>query len=229
MRLLGAGLLLAFFFVHRRYDAPPTDSGRRRLSLLILDEYRCILTDGRGHKTLAFIFSNGIFHGGISAWLGVLLAERFRLKESALCLTFVGYGVPDLIVGTLIGGWADRYGRRYVVPAGFFWAAACAGLIAVSTTPWMAALFIAALSVGFDATHPLMSSITTSIDPRHRGQVTGMTTFANFLGMAIGALVFRRLLLFGFTSALVMFAGLEAAFGIAACFCFRTETPEAQT
>ena len=227
MRLLGAGLLLTFFFVHRRYDAPPTDSGRRRLSLLILDEYRCILTDGRGHKTLAFIFSNGIFHGGIFAWLGVLLAERFRLKESALCLTFVGYGVPDLIVGALIGGWADRYGRRYVVPAGFFWAAACAGLIAVSTTPWMAALFIAALSVGFDATHPLMSSITTSIDPRHRGQVTGMTTFANFLGMAIGALIFGKLLRLGSVPALLYFSGIEAIVGFAALVCFQAEKPSA--
>jgi len=47
--------------------------------------------------------------------------------------------------------------------------------------------------------------------------------------MAIGALVFRKLLPLGFTLALVMFAGLEAVFGIAACFCFRTEMPEAQT
>ena len=229
IRLVGAGLLLTFYFVHRRYQTPNTDAPRQRLLLLILDEYRCILAAARGHKTLAFILANGIFHGGIFAWLGVLLAERFRLGGTALCLTFIGYGIPDLILGALIGGWADRYGRRYVVPGGFFWAAACAGLIAFSTTRWMATLFIAALSIGFDATHPLMSSITTSIDPKHRGQVTGMTTFANFFGMAIGALVFRRLLFFGFTLALVMFAGLEAVFGIAACFCFRTEMPEAQT
>jgi MFS family permease len=89
----------------------------------------------------------------------------------------------------------------------------------------MAAFGLAALSIGFDATHPLMSSITTSLDPKHRGQVTGLTTFANFLGMAIGALVFRELLPLGFTLALVTFAGLEATFGVAAGFYFQTEQP----
>ena len=228
IRLVGAGLFLTSYFVHRRYQTPTADTPKQRLSLLILDEYRCILAAARGHKTLAFILANGIFHGGIFAWLGVLLAERFRLGETALCLTFIGYGVPDLILGALIGGWADRYGRRYVVPGGFFWAAACAGLIAVSSTPWMAALFIAALSIGFDATHPLMSSITTSIDPKHRGQVTGMTTFANFLGMAIGALIFGNLLRFGSVPALLYFSGIEAIVGIAALVCFQAEKPIAK-
>jgi len=226
IRLTGISFLFASYWVHRRYQTQFSKSPREGVVFVILDEYRCILVASRGSRALLFILANGIFHGGVFAWLGVLLAERYKLGETGIGLVFIGYGVPDLILGALIGCWADRYGRRYVVPGGFFWAAACAGLIAFSPTPWIAALSIAAISIGFDATHPLMSSITTSIDPKHRGQVTGMTTFANFLGMTVGALLFRRLLLFGFTPALVAFAGLEAFLGLAAVVCFRTEKPQ---
>jgi hypothetical protein len=34
-------------------------------------------------------------------------------------------------------------------------------------------LIITPLSIGFDATHPLMSSITTSLAPKHRGEREG--------------------------------------------------------
>lgn len=88
-----------------------------------------------------------------------------------------------MLFGFMIGSWADRYGRRFVVPMGFFWASVCALFLAWPSTPVISALIITALSVGFDATHPMMSSITTSLDPKHRGQITGLATFANFLGM----------------------------------------------
>jgi len=191
----------------------------------ILQEYRCILQASRGNRALTFIFANGLFHGGIFAWLGVLFAERYKLTGAGIGLVMIGYGIPDLLLGKLIGGWADRFGRRYIVPTGFFWAAACAALLSLPTTPCVAGLVVAALSIGFDATHPLMSSITTSLAPKHRGQVTGMTTFANFLGMAVGALFFRELLRFGFSRALLAFAALESLFGIAAVIGFQDEAP----
>jgi predicted MFS family arabinose efflux permease len=225
VRLVAIGFLLAAHRVHNHFPTQATRDIRGRFVFVIFEEYRRILAVSRGSRALAFIVANGIFHGGIFAWLGVLLAQRFKLEAAGIGLTFIGYGVPDLILGSLIGGWADRYGRRYVVPIGFLWAAMCAAAVALSTAPWGAAFGIAALSIGFDATHPLMSSITTSLDPKHRGQVTGLTTFANFLGMAIGALVFRELLPLGFTLALMIFAGLEATFGVAAGFYFQTEQP----
>src|ERR1039457_1822711 len=70
----------------------------------------------------------------------------------------------------MIGSCADRYGRRYVVPIGFFWASVYAPFLAWHSTPLISAVILAALSVGFDATHPLMSSFTTSLDPEPRGQ-----------------------------------------------------------
>jgi MFS family permease len=126
-----------------------------------------------------------------------------------------------------IGSWGDRYGRRYVVPIGFLWASICAFLLAVRSTPLISALIITALSAGFVATHPLMSSITTSLDPKHRGQITGLATFANLVGMGLGALVFHRLMVPHFDVALVCFGCFEFGAGIFALYAFRAETPAA--
>lgn len=88
------------------------------------------------------------------------------------------------------------------------------------------ALSVAALSIGFDATHPLMASITTSLDPKHRGQLTGLATFANFMGMSIGALVFGHLLLRGPSVATLTFSGFEFLFGLVAIASFWSERPK---
>jgi predicted MFS family arabinose efflux permease len=132
--------------------------------------------------------------------------------------------LPGIFFGATIG-WADRYGRRYVVPLGFLWAAGCAFLLAPHSSRFLAALVIAALSVGFDATHPLMSSITTSLNPKHRGQITGLATFANFVGMGMGALCFQHLIRFGFGIALAIFAAAQTLSGIAALYAFCRERP----
>jgi predicted MFS family arabinose efflux permease len=139
----------------------------------VMREYLVVLDTPRGGRTLAFIFGNGAFHGGIFAWLSLFLTIRYHLHDTGIGLALAGYGLPGIFFGTVIGKWGDRYGRRYVVPAGFFWAAGCVFLLLPVSPRLVAALVITALSVGFDATHPLMSSITTSLDPKHRGQITG--------------------------------------------------------
>jgi ABC-type uncharacterized transport system permease subunit len=68
-----------------------------------------------------------------------------------------------------------------------------------------------------------MSSIATSLDPRHRGQVTGLATFTKFLGMAVGALVFQHLIGFSYSRALVVFGTFEIFVGLAATYAFRDE------
>jgi predicted MFS family arabinose efflux permease len=225
LRLVSAGFLIAACWLYKHYGRSLATNSSDRPVSEILGEYRCILHAPRGKRTLIFIMANGLFHGGVFAWLGLFLAKRYQLGQGGIGLTLIGYGVPDLILGAFIGGWADRYGRRYVVPGGFFWAACCVWVIALSKMRWIAGVSIAALSIGFDATHPLMSSITTSLDPKHRGQLTGMATFANFVGMSIGALIFRELLRYGFPQAFLAFGGLESLFGAAAVACFRTERP----
>ena len=95
--------------------------------------------------------------------------------------------------------------------------------------PWSprlcAALVITALSMGFDATHPLMSGITTSLDPNHRGQITGLATFTNFVGMGIGAFCFQQLIAYRFTVALGIFGSAQTLLGFAALYDFRGERP----
>jgi predicted MFS family arabinose efflux permease len=191
----------------------------------VIREYLGVLEAPRGGRTLAFIFCNGAFHGGIFAWLSLLLISRYHLHDTGIGLALVGYGLPGIFFGTVIGKWGDRYGRSYVVPTGFLWAAICAFLLIPPSPRFVAALIITALSVGFDATHPLMSSITTSLDPKHRGQITGLATFTNFIGMGIGAFCFQQLIAFGFTAALATFASAHTLLGFAAMYGFRGERP----
>ena len=226
LRILALGFGVAAYWTTRRNKSEALRRTPHDSLLGYALEYRCILDAPRGGRTLALIFANGAFHGGIFAWLGVLLASRYHLDEMGIGLVLLGYGIPGLFFGVVIGSWGDQYGRRYVVPSGFFLASICALLLATRSTPLISALIIAALSVGFAATHPLMSSITTSLDPKHRGQITGLATFANFIGMAMGALVFRHLMVPHFSTALVCFACAEFCFGVLALYAFRTEIPD---
>ncbi len=199
----------------------------RKLTSLdqLIREYLAVLEAPRGGRTLVFIFCNGAFHGGIFAWLSLLLMSRYHLHDTGIGLALAGYGLPGIFIGTVIGKWGDRFGRSYVVPAGFIWGALCAFLLIPQSPRLVAALVITALSVGFDATHPLMSSITTSLDPKHRGQITGLATFTNFVGMGIGASCFQRLIAFGFTVALAIFASVQILLGFVALYGFRGERP----
>jgi hypothetical protein len=81
------------------------------------------------------------------------------------------------------------------------------------------------LSVGSDATHPLMSSITVSIDPKRRGQIMGLAKVANLVGMGLGALLFRSLMVPHSTTALECFGCAEFGAGVLALYAFRTEAP----
>jgi predicted MFS family arabinose efflux permease len=191
----------------------------------VIREYLAVLEAPRGGRTMAFIFCNGVFHGGIFAWLSLLLISRYHLHDTGIGLALAGYGLPGILFGTVIGKWGDRYGRSYVVPAGFLWAAGCAFLLILRSPRLVAALIITALSAGFDATHPLMSSITTSLDPKHRGQITGLATFTNFIGMGVGAFCFQQLIGWSFTAALAIFASAQTVAGFAALYGFRGERP----
>jgi predicted MFS family arabinose efflux permease len=216
---------LAAIFIMRCSKSTPEVTGRLSSFEQVIREYLVVLDTPRGGRTLAFIFCNGAFHGGIFAWLSLLLISRYHLHDTGIGLALAGYGLPGIFFGAVIGKWGDRYGRSYVVPAGFLWAAGCAFLLLLPSPRLVAALIITALSAGFDATHPLMSSITTSLDPRHRGQMTGLATFTNFVGMGIGAFCFQQLLALSFSAALAIFASAQTLLGFAALYGFRAERP----
>jgi len=222
--LAGGFAVIAIFLVRRTRSfilAKQRSYPYHRIAL----EYLYVLRSPRGRRTMAFIFCNGVFHGGIFACLGLLIASRYRLEDVGIGLVLAGYGLPDLLFGGMIGGWGDSYGRRYVVPLGFFWAGVCALSLGLPVSPVVAAVIITALSVGFEATHPLMSNIATSLDPGFRGQITGLATFTKFLGMGVGALAFQYLIGLSFGRALFVFGTSEIVVGLAAIFAFRNEHP----
>jgi predicted MFS family arabinose efflux permease len=225
-RALACVCLLAAVFLIKSGKAITTVAGRFNSFDEVIREYLVVLETPRGGRTIAFIFCNGAFHGGVFSWLSVLLVSRYRLHDMGIGLALAGYGLPGLLFGTMIGKWGDRYGRSYVVPAGFLLGAGCAFLLLIPTPRFVAALVITALSVGFDATHPLMSSITTSLDPKHRGQITGLATFTNFVGMGMGAFCFQQLIAFRFSTALAIFASAQTVLGFAALYGFRGERPD---
>lgn len=224
-RVLACVCGLGAVFVFENARSVVTMHGKPSSFGQVIREYLIVLDTPRGGRTMTFIFCNGAFHGGIFAWLGLLLTSRYHLHDAGIGLALAGYGLPGIFFGTTIGKWGDRYGRRYVVPFGFLWAAGCAFLLLPHSSRFVAALAITALSVGFDATHPLMSSITTSLDPKHRGQITGFATFANFIGMGAGALFFQHLIAFGFGTAVAIFASVQTLVGFAALYGFRGERP----
>jgi MFS family permease len=56
-------------------------------------------------------------------------------------------------------------------------------------------------------------------------QITGLATFAKFLGMAVGSLVFERVMHISFGTALIAFAMFQILAGLAAIYAFRGEYP----
>lgn len=115
-----AGFALGAIFLGRRTRSFILAKQRSYSYHRIALEYLYVLDSPRGRRTMAFIFCNGVFHGGIFACLGLLIASRYRLDDVGIGMVLAGYGLPDLLFGGMIGGWGDSYGRRYVVPIGFF-------------------------------------------------------------------------------------------------------------
>jgi len=96
-------------------EAPPTPPPTM---MDVLRGYRVLLTTGRGQRTYAYVLLNAMFHSGVFTWLGLYFAQRHRLGEVGIGLALMGYGVPGFVFGPIIGRAADRWGRRWLLPAG---------------------------------------------------------------------------------------------------------------
>jgi predicted MFS family arabinose efflux permease len=147
----------------------------------------------------------------------------YGLGEIGIGIALLGYGVPGFILGPVIGRAADRWGRRWLIPAGLGLAALSA-LLLVPT--WQIAFAVAAvtiLSLGYDMTQPPLAGIVTALDPKRAGQAMGLNVFALFTGFGLGSLLFGWALQLGFTKALVIFVGVQSATALIAVALFRAE------
>jgi predicted MFS family arabinose efflux permease len=66
-----------------------------------------------------------MFHSGVFTWLGLYFSERYHLGDEGIGLALLGYGVPGMLLGPIIGRVADRIGRKRIIPSGILIAALC--------------------------------------------------------------------------------------------------------
>lgn len=201
-------------------DRPPATT----LTLqTVIAGYKQLLSEARAQRTYFFVFLNAVFHSGVFTWLGLYFSRRFGLGEIGIGLALLGYGVPGFVLGPLIGRAADRWGRRWIVPAGIIVAASSAFLLIPAWPMALAIIAVTTLSLGYDMTQPPLAGIVTALDPKRAGQAMGLNVFALFTGFGVGSLIFGSVLQFGFTKALMLFAGVQALAGLVAVGLFRSE------
>src|SRR5262249_20958018 len=148
--LLSAGALSLLWPYQRLLgEAPPTPTGTVRD---LFAAYGSLLGPERGRRTYAYVLLNSIFHSGVFTWLGLYFARRYGLGEVGIGRALLGYGVPGFLLGPLIGRAADRWGRRWLVPAGLGIAAVAASLLMADMPLLVAALAVTLLSLGYDMT-----------------------------------------------------------------------------
>lgn len=189
----------------------------------VLAGYRDLLSSGRGIRTYAYVFLNAVFHSGVFTWLGLYFTDRYSLGEVGIGRALLGYGVPGFLLGPLLGRAADRWGRRWLIPAGLGIAAASALLLVPQAPLLGAVLAVTALSLGYDMTQPLLAGIVTALGGKRGGQAMGLNVFALFTEFGLGSFLFGEALRLGFPLALGTFASVQLAAGLAAVPLFRSE------
>src|SRR5207245_2016297 len=117
-------------------EAPPAPTGTLRG---LFAAYGSLLGPGRGRRTYAYVLLNAVFHSGVFTWLGLYFFRRYGLGEVGIGLALLGYGVPGFLLGPPIGRLADRWGRRWLVPAGLGIAALAAGVLILDVSLVIAA------------------------------------------------------------------------------------------
>lgn len=188
--------------------------------------YAALLSLARARRTYAYVLLNAILQSGVFTWMGVYLHQRFGLGETGIGLVLLGYGVPGLVFGPVIGRLADRYGRARIIPVGVTLTGVCALVLALPLAQVWVQVAIVLLSLGFDLTHPLLAAIATDLRG-DRGQAVALMAFSLFIGFGLGSLLFQAALAFGFTGALVIFGAVALLAAGGAAVLFRAERPRA--
>lgn len=126
-------------------------------------------------------------------------------------------------MGPVIGRWADRWGRRWLVPLGLAIAALSAAILIPDVPMLLAALAVTLLSLGYDMTQPLLAGIVTQLGGPRAGQAMGLNVFILFTGFGLGSILFGAAVPLGFGTALAIFSSVLMASAWAGLFLFRNE------
>ena len=164
-----------------------------------------------------------MFHSGVFTWLGVYLERRYGLGPVGIGLALLGYGIPGLLFGPLIGRAADKWGRARLLPIGLGLSTRGAAALLWDFPLILAPIVAMVLSLGYDMTQPLLAGIVTALGGKRGGQAMGLNVFALFTGFGLGSFLFGEALRLGFPLALGIFASVQLAAGLAAIPLFRSE------
>lgn len=188
----------------------------------ILLSFGRILSTGRARRTYFYVLFNGMFHSGIFAWLGYFFYRNYGLNQLHIGLALLGYGIPGLLFGPLLGKLADRYGRNKIIPLGLFLGAVAVLLLSQHFSLVASCVLVALLSLGFDLSHPLFAAIVTTFSSK-KGAAIGLFAFFLFSGYGLGSLVLSLIVNIGLDRAFQLFGiGILVA-AICSIFVFRKE------
>lgn len=193
----------------------------------VIHGYAELLSQVRAQRTYGYVLLNAILQSGVFTWLGVYLHQRFGLDETGIGLVLLGYGIPGMLFGPVIGKLADRYGRSVLVPTGVALTGACALLLALPLPLDAVRIAIVLLSLGFDLTHPQLAAVATDLRGGGRGQAVALMAFSLFVGFGLGSLLFQAALTLGLSGALDLFGAVALVAAVAAAVLFRGERPGA--
>jgi predicted MFS family arabinose efflux permease len=188
--------------------------------------YAHLLGTARARRTYGYVFLNALFHSGVFTWLGLYFQRRNWLGEVGIGIALLGYGVPGLVLGPVIGRSADRTGRGRLIPLALAIAALAAGTLIAELPIVVAGVAATVLSLGYDMTQPLLAGIVTSIGGKRPGQAMGLNVFALFTAFGLGSLLFGAALGLGFAATLAIFAAVQLAGAVVAVPLFRSEVSD---
>ncbi|UEC01702.1 MFS transporter [Burkholderia vietnamiensis] len=190
----------------------------------IIAGYGKLLGTARGARTYGYVLVNSIFHSGVFTWLSVYLNQRYQLSAEHVGLALLGYGVPGLLLGPVIGRAADRFGRGRLLPIGLALGAVATFLLLFDVPLIWFIVPVLLLSLGYDMTQPLLAGIVTDVGKARPGQAMGLNVCTLFVGFGLGSLIFRQLLGAGFPLAFGVFSAVEIALAVLALVLFRSES-----
>lgn len=188
----------------------------------ILLAFKNILSTGRARRTYFYVLINGMFHSGIFAWLGYFFYKNYALNELHIGLALLGYGIPGLLLGPLLGRLADRFGRNKIIPLGLFIGAVSVLLLSQNFNLAISCVLVALLSLGFDSSHPLFAAIVTTFSSK-KGTATGLFAFFLFTGYGLGSMVLSLIVNVGLEKAFQLYGFGILIAAICSIYVFRNE------
>ncbi|WP_398452309.1 MFS transporter [Sphingobacterium thalpophilum] len=217
----GMGLLILVVLLFNRRSFLQKKQTAAKLKNMITDYYN-ILKLPRGQRTYSFVLFNSMFHSGIFAWTGYYFFSNYHLDEKGVGLALLGYGIPGLLLGPMIGKMADRYGRNKIIPIGITIGALSTLLLAMHLPLPLSCLLVATLSLAFDMTHPLFAAIITTLSER-KGVAIGLFAFVMFMGYGLGSLILSLIINIGINESFQVFGSCAVLGAVISIFVFKNE------